>query len=192
MSSNHPAPVTPKVSLQAVTIPHLVLSVIVTAIVTAGNAVLQYTQVGGHFSITELLGIGFSTLLATLGMGVVSLEKNPAVAEVIDSTLTPYLSVFDQQIQQHAGIIQQGMAVVNVLSQFAQQQASTGMPQGVQSSQPPAQAPAQQQGVTAFSARQPQPIVLPQSQQPPVAQQAFPPAQGISFNDTAMGPAFRG
>ncbi len=119
MSSNQPTnnQPSPRVALKAITPGHLMVSVIVTAIVTAGDAGIQYAQSNaGHFSVTQLIGAALFSLFGTLGTGVVSLESTPTVQQAIDGALAQHTSALTTLVQQHAAVVNQLVSVVHTLS----------------------------------------------------------------------------
>ena len=165
MSSNQPSRLSP--SLKAVTPAHLIVSVLITALIAAGDAGLQYFQSnGGAFSLVQLIGAVLVALFATLGTGVITLESNPTVEAAIDGKLATYQSQFNSVLSQHKDVVNQGAQVVNYLMQLAQQQANTVQP-----------------SVVAPVAR-PQPVQQPVAPQPMV----MPPAPPLPTLPTYSGP----
>ena len=183
-----------KPALQAVTVSHLVVSTLVTAVIAAGDAGFQYFQSNGSsFSLVQLVGAVLVALFATLGTGIISLEKNPTIEQAIDGKLAPYASAFSQQVAQHASVINQGMQLVGFLTELAQKQAVQ------QSVAPTVARPVAQQAPIAPATTQPAPAPLyaPNVASTATAQVPFPPTStvsantygNLSFGDTGVVPS---
>jgi len=140
-----------KVNLKAVTPGHLVVSTIVTALVAAGDAGLQYFQSNGaNFSLVQLVGAVLIALFATLGTGVISLEKNPTIEQAIDGALAPHINNLSNLVGQHTATISQAQSLISYLvSALQQHQAQLTQLQAKQPVTPqPAQSASQQNAVT--------------------------------------------
>lgn len=168
--SQQPSKLSP--SLKAVTPAHLIVSVLITAFIAAGDAGLQYFQSnGGSFSLVQLIGAVLVALFATLGTGVISLESNPTVEAAIDGKLAGYQAQFNSVLSQHKDVVNQGAQVVNYLISLAQQQANAAQPGAAPVARPqPVQQPVA-----------PQPMMMPPA--PPMysgPQMPFPPAGTVA------------
>lgn len=112
--------------LKAVTIPHLVLSVLVSAVFTAVTAILQYLS-GSNLSVGGLLAVAGVAFGGAFGTGVLSLEKSPQVQQAVtglESLLSSHLNALGGMLRDHGAIVQQATHdLSNVLAQVQAQPA---------------------------------------------------------------------
>lgn len=110
--------------LKAVTIPHLVLSVLVSAVFTAVTAILQYLN-GSNLSVSGLLAVAGVAFGGAFGTGVLSLEKSPQVQQTVtglEQLLSSHLNALGGMLRDHSAIIQQATHdLSNVLAQVQAQ-----------------------------------------------------------------------
>ena len=147
------------VSVKAVTPGHLVVSAIVTALVAAGDAGVQYFQSNGlHFSAVQLIGTILVAFFAALGTGIISLEKNPTIEQAIDGAIQPHITALSTLVNQHSQVASELTSVIvwlnnQLQAQQQQQKASAPTP-----ALPATQQPQQVQQVPFSTPRNPQQV----------------------------------
>lgn len=100
----HQPPTTPRIAPKALTLSHLLLSVLITALGSGGDAAYQYISSNGlHFSAVQLTVATLFAFGGAMGTGLVSLEKNPTVEQAIDGRMNQWVGAFEQLYSRHAG-----------------------------------------------------------------------------------------